>query len=197
MTDVQIGAISPPPITVQSKPSRNWPIVIGVLSLTYAIGGLFIAITLWLQFKETLDRGRMYSPNTRVQTAVIAIVTCILGIWMVVGAIMLLCRRRSGVWLLRTWARLRIMLVVIATVWLIASIPSEAKYMREHRTIQENPQWQLPQRRGPTDAEVSQMWTTGIVFGGLQAIAFAVYPVFLFIYLGQRRITADMETWAD
>ena len=119
-----------------------------------------------------------------------------LSILLLLAAIRLLGRRRTGVSMHKTWAVLRLVMVVISVVVGILMLPTSIQFERsmQEATVR------LARERGsnvpdrPFDEDFA--WKKGVVMTGVSAGVFSVYPLFLGFYLSRRKIGDEVETWA-
>ncbi len=176
--------------------------VIGVLSLLYALGGLLCqtgmgAMTLFSDALIQMQGGNMESPLAfKIVYGVLATVGLCLGMYMVVASIALLRRRRSGVTMLRHWAVMRLVLILIGCLATLATIRTHIGFAKANIEAQNarfiEAEMSDRVQPVPTDEAMHRqvMMQTGI-FSGLTAI----YPIILGFYLTRRKISDDVATW--
>lgn len=200
--------VQPPTVPESFRPdalppedTSKWPRVIGLISLFYALGGMLcsIAMSVWTAFIGTFMASLMdveVGLPTPVKVAYLALgaANLILGVMMLVGAVALLRRRRSGVTLLLRWAVLRMGLLLIGAVVNVLTVPSQIELQKtmmaagnEQRVVND-----MEPAPIPSDAELhrNMIIQTAVVTG-----LFAVYPMFLGFYLSRRKVRAQIEHW--
>ena len=181
------------PVELEPEETK-WPKVIGVISLIYAIGGLLCATTsgIWLGLSPMLPmfRGGADFPGIlRASGAIQCILTFGVGILMVVGAVSLLRRRRSGPGVLKKWVVLRVAIILLSVVVMVLTGPAQIQMQRSMLDLKNDMSDQNVEK---TDDE---LWHTAMLQGGIGAGVFAIYPVFLGLYLSRKKITAEVEQW--
>jgi hypothetical protein len=194
----------PPPGTAELESGEaltKWPTVIGVISLIYACGGLLCGIGYGISsfFMEALMRmGGMDIATPaiiKVTGLILSLCMMALGILMIAGAVATLRRRRSGPKLLRTWAVLRIILLLLGIAVTVLSAPAQIQLQREIQEAQAD----MMRESGRTDPieekTDEEIWRGLIVQVGIMTGVMAVYPFFLGLYLSRRKIMAEVEQW--
>ena len=186
---------------VADEPQTKWPKVIGVISLIYAIGGLLCNTFngVWLgvadMIPEMFRGGVEIPPIVRIAGIVQAVLTLGVGILMVMGSVSLLRRRRAGPGLLKKWVLLRMALLLLAVVAMVLTGPAQTQM---HRSILEF-QNDMFREADMTDRIVEktdeELWQKAMLQGGIFAGLFAIYPVFLGLWLSRKKITAEVEQW--
>ncbi len=186
---------------VADEPQTKWPQVIGVISLIYAIGGLLCNTFngVWLgvadMIPEMFRGGVEIPPIVRIAGIVQAVLTLGVGILMVMGSVSLLRRRRAGPGLLKKWVLLRMALLLLAVVAMVLTGPAQTQM---HRSILEF-QNDMFREADMTDRIVEktdeELWQKAMLQGGIAAGLFAIYPVFLGLWLSRKKITAEVEQW--
>jgi len=186
---------------VADEPQTKWPKVIGVISLIYAIGGLLCNTFngVWLgvadMIPEMFRGGVEIPPIVRIAGIVQAVLTLGVGILMVMGSVSLLRRRRAGPGLLKKWVLLRMALLLLAVVAMVLTGPAQTQM---HRSILEF-QNDMFREADMTDRIVEktdeELWQKAMLQGGIAAGLFAIYPVFLGLWLSRKKITAEVEQW--
>lgn len=181
-------------------PQPGWPKAIGVISLIYAILGLCCAGFVGCSgfFSESLMKmGGMdvqVPMIVKVGGLVSGVLLAAIGVLMISGSVSLLRRRRSGVSMLKTWAILRIVMVLLGAVWTVATASAQvemahsvyeaqAKMMREHKQTPPDP---------PTDQE---LWRRTMLQVGIASVLLTAYPVFLYFYLARPSVNEESRRW--
>ncbi len=181
----------------------KWPKVIGVISLIYAIlglgcnalGGAWYAVAPML---PEMWRGGADIPGIlRLSLGVQILAAVCLGVLMLIGAVNLLRRRRAGPRLLKRWAILRMLLILIAVVLLVLTAPAQVDMQRSMQEFSND----MLRDAGRTDmikeSTDEEFWRLLMIQGGFGVLATAIYPVFLGLWLSRTKITADVERWLE
>jgi hypothetical protein len=201
MTDQPPG---PPPVVEQvseldfTKPAR-WPKVIGIISLIYAIGGLLCqglgalnsVMGEWLASLGGIDI--TMPPAMKIIGAASAVVTSIVGLVLLFGAIGLLRRRKSGLSLHKAWAAMRLVLIVIGLGLGVVMIPAQVD-MQRSITEAQNRRLREANRPEITFDENAIVQRSKIMLGAMTG-ATAIYPLFVGFYLSRKKIAAEVEDW--
>jgi hypothetical protein len=204
LSDVEMNPIHPPTEAQALEPEPDpakWPVVIGVVSLIYALGGLLCQVgvcafmALGAKLPEEFRGGMNVPPSVRAVGMSQAAVTFIVGFVLLVGAIHLLRRSRKAVALLRAWAVARLVLILIGVVITILTAPAQIqmqrdavewqkRYFKEHNINRPVPEY--------TDQE---LWRRTMINAGVISGVLAIYPVFLGFYLSRKTINEQVERW--
>lgn len=209
MMDEEIQDAQPathPPMEPTGDPlddeETKWPKVIGVISLIYALFGLLcqsgyaVATGFTDQLMQFFGM-EVTTPVVLKATAVLlAAVGIALGIVMLMGAIKLLRRQRSGVSLLKKWAVMRIILVLIGVVAGVLMAPAQIEMQQQMLEVQRERMPPDQAARIP-DLTDEQIWRRTMIQMGVMSALFAAYPVFLGFWLSRNKITADVERWLE
>lgn len=210
MMDEEIQDAQPathPPMEPTGDPlddeETKWPKVIGVISLIYAIlglgcnalGGAWYAVAPML---PEMWRGGANIPGIlRLSLGVQILAAVCLGVLMLIGAVNLLRRRRAGPRLLKRWAILRMLLILIAVVLLVLTAPAQVDMQRSVQEYRND----MLREAGRTDmiqeSTDEEFWRLVMLQGGFGVLATAIYPVFLGLWLSRKKITADVERWLE
>ncbi|MHC5003961.1 MAG: hypothetical protein ACYTJ0_12635 [Planctomycetota bacterium] len=190
---------APPPQIDQYE--LRWPRVIGVLSVIYAAIGMTCATgaTTWAGIVNTLPEmfrgGATVAPILQITMAVQSLLGLALAIMLMVGAVGLLRRRPSAVRTLKRWAVLRLGLLLLAASTVFVTGPAQLDMQRSvleyrNRMLREADRTDMVEEK--SDRRLWAETLRGLAIGaGLQA----VYPVFIGLYLGRRKITDQVATW--
>ena len=180
----------------------KWPKRLGVISLIYAIGGLLVQAlgAAWAVAGEWL----LGLGNFEIEIPVLVklvqggmvVVASILGFVMLVGAINLLRRRRSGVSLLKAWAVLRMVLVLVGLVAAILIMPARVDMQRSiaEQTNEKRREAGLTTGMQETDDEKirAKIIRSSVIMSGVVA----AYPLFLGFWLSRRKVGDEVSQWA-
>ena len=187
----------PPNFAEAETEETKWPKVIGVISLIYAIGGLLCNTFngVWLgvadMIPEMFRRGAEIPGILRVSGIAQCVLILGVHILMVMGAVSLLRRRRSGPGLLKKWAIMRVGLILIGVVAMVLTGPAQIQMQRS--ILDYTREADMTDRiEEKTDDE---LWQSAMFWGGIEAGVFAIYPVCLGLYLSRKKITAEVEQW--
>jgi len=191
----------PPTFGEVEAEETKWPKVIGIISLIYALGGLLCqgGVAVSTALGDAIARFFGADITTPVVLKAIgimvALTTFAAGVVMLAGAIKLLRRRRSGPSLLRKWVVMRIALVLIGVVVMVLTGPAQTQMQRSMLDFQND----LARERGQMDRiqerTDDELWHTAMLQGGIFAGLFAIYPVFLGLWLSRKKIAAEVEQW--
>jgi hypothetical protein len=194
-----------PPTTrsIESElaPTTNWPKVIGVISLIYAIGGLLCVsvygayIAFFPKLPEMLRGGIDMPPLVRFSSAALLALTLPVGIIMLVGAINLLRRRRSGVRGLKRWSVLRLLLLVLYVVLVVGTSRTQLEMLRQGVEFQNDMVREAGRPDRMRDVSDEALWKQFILQTSVFTAIFSFYPVFLGLYLSRRKVTSEIEAW--
>ncbi len=179
----------------------KWPKKLGVISLIYAIGGLLVQA--FLALMTVAGEWLLGLGNFEIEIPVLVklvqggmvVLTASLGILLLVGAINLLRRRRSGVSLLKAWAVLRLVLVLVGLVAAILIMPAQVDMQR---SIAEQTNEKLRDAgRTASIQEIDdekiqrQLIRTSVIMSGVVA----GYPLFLGFWLSRRKVGDEVSQW--
>lgn len=180
----------------------KWPKKLGVITLIYAIGGLLVQAFLALMTVA----GEWFLGLAKIEIEIPMSVKLIeggaillaasLGILLIVGSINLLRRRRSGVSLLKAWAVLRLVLVLVGLVTAILIMPVQVD-MQRSIAEQTNEKLREAGRTGgmqETDDEKirPKIIRRAVIFSGV----LTAYPLFLGFWLSRRKVGDEVSQWA-
>lgn len=184
-----------------AEDQSKWPKVIGVISLIYAVGGMLCglgsagSILLTEQLMAMGGISGVDSPALLKLTVVILFLFALfLGIMLLVGAVKLLQRKRSGVKLHLRWAVLRMALMLVASLTMLVTANLSVDLERTrleatNRMLEEK--GQTPRPIPGDEALYRKTVITAAVFSGAQAI----YPLFIGFYLSRRKIRDEAARW--
>jgi len=177
----------------------RWPKTIGVLSIIYALGGLLcnVAYGTMTIFTESLMKmqGAELSVPISVKAigALIAAINLVLGVVLLVGAIKLLRRRRSGVVLIQRWAVLRLVTLLIAALTVFVTAPTQVEIARAQAEAgaQRRPGG-AAEFTPPSDESLyhRQLIQTSVLIG-----LTAIYPLVVGLYLSRKKIHRQTQRW--
>jgi hypothetical protein len=184
----------------EATPTK-WPKVIGVISLVYALGGLLCQVTgfAWLLLSDWLMRmGGMdleLPPVIRIVGAASTVLGFCLGVVLLFGALNLLRRRRKGVKLHKTWAMLRIVLLVVGLGAGMVMLPAQIEFQRA--ALEANNKRMREAGRSDLVQEFDRetVWRQSVISTGVMNGLVAVYPVFIVFYLSRKKIDQEIEQW--
>jgi hypothetical protein len=192
-----------PPTVEAPLPVRRpgWPKVIGIISLIYAIGGLllttcFSAQVYVAEYFFGLQGIDLETPTMIKMTAGIGWILALgLGILMLLGAIGVLRRRRAGISRLRTWAILRIVLLLISLALTVLTAPTQIQF----QIAVQDAQMELMRDQGIDVPDIEkteeQIWTQTLIIISIMTALTAAYPAFLGLFLSRRAINDDIQEW--
>lgn len=192
-----------PPTEQGDMPDQesSWPKTIGIISLIYAIGGLLCnfpsrLITVVMD-KALALRGMEIELPTLVKLTVgaLAVVIFVLSLFMLVGSVKLLRRKRSGISILRTWAVFRLVVVLL---WLVVSILIAPAIIELKKSIQYQTNEILRdagQGSRVKKIDDEKLQTAVMRDTVIEAGVFSIYPLFLGFYLSRKKITEEVQTW--
>lgn len=181
----------------------KWPKVIGIISLLYALGGMFLQIVgvAMLFLMKWLTRLGGFELNMEIPASLkalqigLATLTFGVGIMMFVGAVNLLRRRRSGPSLLRAWSVIRLVLIVIGLGTVIVLAPAQVELQRsllEQQNDRLREAGMESRVKEKTDDELRQAAIrNGVIASGV----FAMYPFFLGLWLSRRKVIEEVQHW--
>lgn len=195
-TELHAGMPGLPP-----EDTAKWPKVIGILSLIYAIFGMLCGVSygafllLTPQMMAMSGAGELDLP-ARLKFIGIGLILfgVMLGILLIVAAVNLLRRKRTGVRLHLRWALLRMILMLFAAVSTLFTVRDninfeKARIEAQNRAIVE--QGRNPIDMPSDDAIHKRTIITTAVICGMQSI----YPLFIGFYLSRRKIREQISHW--
>ncbi|MCP3903344.1 MAG: tetraspanin family protein [Planctomycetes bacterium] len=178
-----------------------WPRVIGVLSIIYAVAGMLCQVTVagWTFFSEKLlAMGGMdieIPASMKYPTIVLGFLVFCLGIFMLSGSAALLRRRRHGVSRLKTWAVLRLVLIVIGLGVTLFTLPGQLDFQRQVREAQNEQLRQSGRSDMVTPFDEDSAWVQVIATTGIFTAIVSAYPLFIGFYLSRRKIADELQHW--
>lgn len=197
MSEQEPEVLSPP--TEQGdmpEQESTWPKTIGIISLIYAIGGLLCQTSLGLMpFAISKFMGSQVNVPTamKISVSAMAVVVLVIGIFMLVGSIRLLQRKRSGLSLLKTWSVFRLAMVLVALVVSILIAPAQIEFERSMLKFQNEKRREVGKEPVKIDDQKLQakVMREAVIGAGV----FSIYPLFLGFYLSRKKITEEVNTW--
>jgi hypothetical protein len=135
------------------------------------------------------------SPVIKYGGAVSSVLGFCVGLVLLFGAINLLRRRPSGVRLLKTWAMLRIVLLVVGIGMAIVMLPANIEFQRamieaSNERMRESGRPDMVQ-----EFDEDKQWTQTVISSGVWTAVLAVYPVFIVFFLSRKKIDQEIEQW--
>lgn len=189
-TQPAIRPTQPGPM-VRAKPASNWPTVIGIIAMVF--GGLGILGGAWGvvgtlmpglfnfgvgQQAEMFEVMRQWATWNLMMAVIMAAVAAIL----LASGIKLLKRRPEAPRWCGTWAKIKIVLVIVTSI---------AGYMCQQEMFEAMGKAQGPGQAAPaTFMKAAGLF--GFVFGLLWGWAL---PVFMLIWFGQKKIKTETADW--
>jgi len=172
------------------------PTVLGVLGIIWASFGLLCNFTNFL--------GAQFVAWSFI--IVTFVLTLLLSLWLLLGSINLLRRKRSGRSQLLSWAVVEIIVIIAMTVWSLAYVDqmTNALVQQEMEALEAldaaaHPDAEAadsPQVLALAEEEMRQFIQIGLYgFTGCSAVLYMVWPVLLLILLNTSGLRRDMETW--
>ena len=192
-----------PTAVVLDDQETKWPKVIGVISLIYAILGLGCNALggAWYAFAPMMPemwRGGADVPGIlRLTLGAQVLAAVCLGVLMLIGAVNLLRRRRAGPRLLKRWAILRMLLILIAVVLLVLTAPAQVDLLRSVQEYSNDMLRDAGRADMIQESTDDELWRRVMLQGGGGVLVTAIYPVFLGLWLSRTKITADVERWLE
>jgi hypothetical protein len=185
-----------------APPPTQWPKVIGIISLIYAIGGLLcqIVIGIWtvVLAEVFMGMGGIDAPmpmSFKLVTGGSAVVLLVLGVVLLLGAIHLLQRKRAGVSMHKFWAITRLLWLVIAVVIGVFMIPTNIAYQREISDPTNRILIERGQTQGLREFDEDSAWRGSVIMTAVMGGVLAVYPLFIGFYLSRRTIADEVSQW--
>lgn len=184
-------------------PPTKWPKVLGVISILYAAGGMLCAAGTGISvfFMDALMKMGGMDMSTplivKLNGVISGFLVFVLGVIMLVGAVKLLQRKRGGPKVLRVWALLRVVMILVGVLTTVLTAPAQIQFQRAIADAQE----QRLREGGRADAipptqSDEQIWRHMLMMVGIFSAALAIYPVFLGFYLSRPKITAEVDQWS-
>ncbi|NNF44719.1 MAG: hypothetical protein HKO59_12035 [Phycisphaerales bacterium] len=183
--------------------ATRWPTAIGVISIIYALGGMLCQVgaavsslaSSWLMKLGGMD---VTVPAVlKVIGSVTAVVMFFVGLMLLIGGIRVLRRRASGIPLLRRWAVVRIVLLLIGVVVGIVLMPAQ---LDMQRSIQEATNERLREAGAAdrvTEFDEDKTWRNLVITTGVTAAVASIYPLFLAFYLSRGKIADEVQHWNE
>lgn len=183
--------------------ATRWPTAIGVISIIYALGGMLCQVgaavsslaSSWLMKLGGMD---VTVPAVlKVIGSVTAVVMFFVGLMLLIGGIRVLRRRASGIPLLRRWAVVRIVLLLIGVVVGIVLMPAQ---LDMQRSIQEATNERLREAGAAdrvTEFDEDKTWRNLVITTGVTAAVASIYPLFLAFYLSPGKIADEVQHWNE
>lgn len=199
------GEFATPPIEpamlLPETPSSRWPTVIGIVSLVYALGGMLCALgigvsSFFMEAMMAMGGMKVFTPAIiKINGMVSAVLLLVAGVVMLSGSIGTLRRKRGGPKLLRVWAVLRIVLLLVGVVATVLTAPAQIQFQRS--VLEEQARRMKEAGRSMNTAELTDddIWRRTIIQVGIFSGVWAVYPMFLGFYLSRRKITEEVASW--
>ena len=177
----------------------KWPKNLGVISLLYALGGMLLQIVIvavLFLLPILLDANVEIPLALKVIQISLSTVIVVAGMLMLVGAVNLLRRRRSGPSLLRAWVIVRLILIVLglgAAIMLApAQVPIQRAGIEQRIDALKDAGGDTSRLEKITDEDIHfAAIRNGVILSGVVAI----YPFFLGFYLLRKKITAQVDHW--
>lgn len=192
------------PLNKQSdlpEQESTWPKKIGIISLIYAVGGLLCQVGIGLSAMASEWLMKLAKMEVEIPTIIkltggaTAVLATVLGIVMLTGSIKLLRRQQSGISLLKTWSALRLVVVLLALVVGIITMPAQIEMQR---SIAKQTNIKLREAgQGSKSKEFNEEATlfrlklTAVIGAGV----FSIYPLFLGLYLSRKKINEEIKFW--
>ena len=168
--NVQSGSRLAVKVTVDRGSSQPlWPVVIGIISVVLAVGGLGLtAINLFAQGSMTAHgAGVMVGVGLRV----------LLSLYLLVGAIQLLKRDSSAATTLRRWAIAKLVLSIVCDGRAIAALAIAGAASL------------------PIDDDIGVNVNVVLVTLIALFLGSLIWPIFLLIWFGREKVSQDMGRW--
>lgn len=189
-----------PPTTWQAEPTPStWPTVIGVIGIVVSIIGLLmstctLAVPLGMPMLKKFAEGQPDLQKTIDQVAadtgplavlfVLILINMALCVYWLIGSIKLLKRRPSAIGMLRIYAVLEIVRVVLGTGWTVMNQMSVS-------AVQSTEGVDATQAQAEQAMQTVQVISTVCIGLPLSLII----PVFMLIWFSRQVIKADVATW--
>ncbi|MFO0829013.1 MAG: hypothetical protein U0572_12810 [Phycisphaerales bacterium] len=183
----------------------RWRVIVGVLGLVYGVCGTLmwllatVSSLFWKQFMAMAGMGNLEMPAPLFWNGIVSsFILLVLGLMLALGSGLLIARRPRGATLMRTWAALRILMVVVGLVAGFLTMPMQVDFQM---TIVEAQRDMLRQRNVPedqwpkADRAKAEAWIR-YSMGGM-AVLFAAFPLFVGLVLTSRAKKDEIESWAS
>lgn len=188
------------PVDLPPEPS-TWPTVIGVISIIYAVlagGCMLFASTavLWTPpvFGSFMDV-QVTVPSGLVWLSLISAgVLLALAVFLLVAAIRLCKRRPSGVRLMKMWAVVRLIVLVIQIIVGIFTMDMAVDFNEQMQEVQ---MANIPADANFTPPTRAQLHRQQVITYAVGWSLTCIYPLFLGFFLARRRITDEVQTWSE
>ena len=193
-----------PPVDAElelSVPQSDWPRVIGVISIVYAILGL-LCVTPWMLLSPFMSSFMgAFIEDAPAYPGVLSAVyfvqgaaSVILGILLLIGAVKLLGRNPAAAGWLKTWVVSRLIVLLIAAVagfLLIADTVDYQMALNEAITRQANTGGGAAMPMQSREALVAQ----SVIMLTVGSAVVAIYPIFLGIWFSRSKIRDEIAAW--
>jgi hypothetical protein len=148
-----------------------------------------------MDFVPEMFRGGVSLPIA-VRLALIGLVipVMILGVMLLTGGIGLVRRRRSSIGLLKKWAVLRIVMLLVGIVVTILTAPTQIQIQKQVYDFQVKMMEQA-KRTPPPPKSDEQIWQGIMLQTGIAMGCFAIYPFVLGLYISGKKVTAEVAEW--
>lgn len=182
--------------------SRKWPTVLGTISIVYGALGFtcaaFVATSPLLTEFGTRLSGMDLSmpPVIKVIAAISGVIMLMLGLLLLVGGIKVAKRKPEGVKLLKSWAVLRLVVLVISFVITVLSMPTQLEFQRKFMAMQAEQLREAGREDLIPDLSDEQLWNRTMIQTAITSGLTCIYPLFLGFYLSRKSIDDEIETWA-
>lgn len=192
-----------PPIEQDDLPEKEstWPKTIGIISLIYAIGGLLCQVATglsivasdWLMGFQGID---IELPTlVKLTGGAMAVVVFVVGIFMLVGSIRLLQRKRTGPSLLKTWSVLRLVMVLLGLIVAILTTPTQVEIEKSMLELRNEKLREAGQGSKVKKINEETLQTGVMLKAVIGSGIFSIYPLFLGFYLSRKKITEEVQSW--
>ncbi len=172
------------------------PTVLGVIGIIWASFGLLCNFT-------NFGNAQYVAWSFIIVTFVL---TLLLSLWLLLGSINLLRRKRSGRSQLMSWAAVEIIVIIAMTVWSLAYADQmtsvlvqqemKAQETRDAAAHSDAEAAGTPSELDLTEEQLTQYIQIGVYgFTGCSALLSMVWPVLLLILLNTSGLRRDMESW--
>jgi len=182
-------------------PRTKWPLVIGVISLIYAIAGLLCQVgagTMSLIGDYFASLGGFdieIPPMIKAIGVGLAAAVFITGLIMLLGAVNLLRRKRSGPKLLRTWVVFRLVLIAIGFASMFVTAPAQIEFQRTMLEAQNERVREAGREDLVRPVDDASIWRTQMINGVVMTGVVAIYPVFIGVWFSRRPIKEEVALW--
>lgn len=190
-------------VPIESSGGLRWNIVVGVLGLLYAAGGLLmhlgaLASTFFLE--QMLAMGGMRDvvmpPVLRWAGAGQSCVLLVAGLLLGIGSALLIMRRPRGAAYMKAWVAIRIVMLVVGLVigfallkpnldFQLSMAEAQARLLRERGT----PEERIPKVDAAEAESQARIWMAAMT------VIPAAFPLFVGLLLTSRKKKAEIESW--